>query len=158
MSDQTYFHIGIVVPDLAEAVEHYTRLLGVTFTEPATFHIPRLEDPDPHPHDLVAVFSRQGPPYYELIQAGGDGIFSMRSANCLLYVGVWEDDIPGRIEKLKAAGVGIDAYLKDTDGNPFVIVTAPDRYGMRIEYVGEGAHHAIDEWVATGELPGQVAQ
>jgi len=157
MSDETYFHIGVVVPDLAQAIDYYSDLLGVTFTKPATFEVPRLEDPDPHPHEVVAVFSRQGPPYYELIQAAGDGIFSLRHAGQILYLGVWESDMTARIAALEAAGIGIDAYFKDSEGNPFTIVTAPDPFGVRWEYVGDGAKEAIADWVATGELRGQVA-
>ena len=156
-SANTFFHIGVVVTDLADAIEKYSRVLGVTFTKPATFHVPRLEDPEPHPHDVVAVFSQEGPPYYELLQASGDGVFSAKFANQILYLGVWEHDMVARIAQLKADGIGLEAQFKDSEGNPFAIVTKPDVLGIRIEYVGDGAKGAIEEWVKTGEFTGEVA-
>ena len=35
MLDHVYYHIGILVRDYEEAVEHYSRLLDIKFTEPA---------------------------------------------------------------------------------------------------------------------------
>jgi quinol monooxygenase YgiN/catechol 2,3-dioxygenase-like lactoylglutathione lyase family enzyme len=155
----TFFHCGVVVRDLDEAMARYSKLLGVTFTEKATFHVPRFEDPEGHPFDVVAVFSREGPPYYELIQASGTGAFSERFADQILYVGVWEPDVPGRIERLRQAGVELEAVLKGSDGVPFVCLTKPHAlFGARIEFVGTGAEAGISHWVETGVFEGEVAK
>jgi catechol 2,3-dioxygenase-like lactoylglutathione lyase family enzyme len=146
-----FFHIGVIVEDLAEAVARYSEVLGVTFTEPATFHIPCLEDPDPHPFDLVAAFSMTAPPYYELIQAQGDGICSVENANRLLYFGIWEHDMAKRMEELEKQGIGLDARFRtDPTATPFAIITKPDLLGVRIEYVDATAEQAIHDWVWTG--------
>ena len=122
----SYFHIGVVVPDLAAAVAHYSDVLGIRFTEPATFKVPRLEDPEPHPGELVAAFSMTEPPYYELIQAAGDGIIAARNAGRILYFGAWEADMAGRLATLRAKKVGIDALFRmDADSPPFAMITAP---------------------------------
>lgn len=153
-----FFHIGIVVKDLEKAVDRYSKILGVTFTEPAKFHIPRFKDPDPHPFDMVAVYSRQGPPFYELIQASGDGLFSAKNADQILYAGVWEPDVKNRIQFLKDNQVGIDAILADSQDEPFVVLSAPEGLGIRIEFVGDGARPLIEEWVETGKFTGTVAK
>jgi quinol monooxygenase YgiN/catechol 2,3-dioxygenase-like lactoylglutathione lyase family enzyme len=151
----SFFHIGIVVPDLAAAAARFSEVLGIRFTEPATFHIPCLEDPDPHPFDLVAVYSETAAPYYELIQADGDGIVSLKNAERLLYFAVWEPDMEGRIAALKKQGIGIDAYFRtDPASTPFAMITAPDLLGVRMEYVDVSAENAIDQWVWTGKYPG----
>ena len=106
----TYFHIGVVVDDLPAAIEKYSRVLGLTFTEPAHVHVPRLEDPVPHEHLVYVAFSKDGPPYYELIEAAGDGIFSKRFANQILYLGMWETDMAGRIAALEAEGIGLEEH------------------------------------------------
>jgi len=31
----SYFHVGIIVPDLSAAMAHYQDMLGIRFTEPA---------------------------------------------------------------------------------------------------------------------------
>lgn len=153
----SFFHVGMVVPDLDKAVAHYSDVLGISFTEPAVFEIPRLEDPDPHPFKLTAVFSRTEPPYYELIQADGDGIVSAAHAGKILYYGCWEPDMAGRLERLQAQGVGIDALFRmDADATPFAIITGPDLLGARIEYVGVEDLAPIEEWVRTGRFPGGI--
>jgi hypothetical protein len=61
MPPQSFFHVGIIVPQLDHAVARFSDVLGLKFTEPATFHIPRLEDPEPHEGKLVAAFSMTQP-------------------------------------------------------------------------------------------------
>jgi quinol monooxygenase YgiN len=151
----SFFHIGVIVEDLAQAVIRFSEVLGVKFTEPATFHIPCLEDPDPHPFDLVAAFSMTAPPHYELIQAQGDGICSIENANRLLYFAVWETDMANRMKELERQGIGLDAtFRRDRSSPPFAMITKPDLLGVRIEYVDATAEHAIDDWVWTGRYEG----
>jgi quinol monooxygenase YgiN/catechol 2,3-dioxygenase-like lactoylglutathione lyase family enzyme len=153
----SFFHVGMVVPDLDKAIAHYSDVLGISFTEPAVFDIPRLEDPYPHPFKLTAVFSRTEPPYYELIQAEGDGIVSEAQAGKILYYGLWETDMAGRLERLRSQGIGIDALFRmDVGSPPFAMITAPDLLGARLEYAGIEAKEPIEEWVATGRYPGGV--
>jgi quinol monooxygenase YgiN/catechol 2,3-dioxygenase-like lactoylglutathione lyase family enzyme len=154
----SFFHTGIVVPDLEKAVARYSDVFGIEFTEPATFEIPRLEDPDPHPAKLVAVFSRTEPPYYELIQAEGSGITSAAHAGKILYYGVWEPDMRSRVDRLNEQGIGIDAAFRSGPGAvPFALITAVDPVlGTRIEYVDTADRGPIDEWVRTGRYPGGV--
>jgi quinol monooxygenase YgiN/catechol 2,3-dioxygenase-like lactoylglutathione lyase family enzyme len=150
----SFFHIGTVVPDLDKAVARYSDVLGVEFTEPHVFDVPRLEDPYPHPFKLTAVFSRTEPPYYELIQAEGEGIVSAAQIGKILYYGCWETDMDGRMEKLRAQDVGVDAVFRPGPGaTPFAIITAPDLLGARIEYVGIEDVGPIEEWVRTGRYP-----
>jgi len=73
-----YYHIGIVVRNHEEAIEHYANLLDVKFTEP-TDTVLCIENPATQQNEnlkVVAAYSRSRPPYLELIQAGGNGIFS----------------------------------------------------------------------------------
>ena len=154
----SFFHTGIVVPDLERAVARYSDILGIRFTEPAVFDIPRLEDPDPHPFELTAVMSMTEPPWFELIQADGDGIISAANAGGILYYGIYEDDMAERLEQLDKQGVRVDARLKmDADSVPFVVITGPDLCGGRIEYVSSEDRAPLEEWVRTGVFPGGVA-
>ncbi|WP_426565354.1 VOC family protein [Angustibacter sp. McL0619] len=150
-----YFHTGIVVDDLEEAVKYYSDSLGVRFTEPGTFDIPRLEDPDPHPFELTAVLSMTEAPFLELIQAAGDGIISADKCGQIFYHGYWEDDMDARLERLTEPGApGVEAVFRMEQGStPFAIITRPDRYGTRIEYVGAQAADPLTAWARTGVLP-----
>jgi catechol 2,3-dioxygenase-like lactoylglutathione lyase family enzyme len=157
MPAPSYFHVGIIVPQLESAIARFSDVLGIKFTEPATFHIPRLEDPDPHESQLVAAFSMTQPPYYELIQADGNGIISAANAGRILYFGVWEADMAKRLDLLEQQGVGLDALFRmDANTPPFAMITKPDLLGARIEYVTVDDQPAIEEWVRTGKFPGGV--
>jgi quinol monooxygenase YgiN/catechol 2,3-dioxygenase-like lactoylglutathione lyase family enzyme len=152
-----FFHTGIVVPDLEKAVARYSAVLGIQFTEPAVFDVPRLEDPEPHEFKLTAVMSMTEPPYYELIQAEGDGIVSAAQCGGILYYGLYESDIAGRLEQLRAQDVAIDALFRmDGDRPPFAMITGPDLLGGRIEYVDISDREPLTEWVRTGKFPGGI--
>lgn len=154
---ESYFHIGIVVTDLEAAMARFSDALGITFAQPATFHIPILEDPLPHEWDLVAAFSMTQPPYYELIQAAGDGITSRTHAGKILYFAVWEPDMAKRMEELDRLKIGIDAKFRmEAKKPPFALITKPDLVGTRIEYVDISDKTAIEEWVKTGKFPGGI--
>lgn len=150
----TYFHIGIVVPDLKKAIEDFSRILGIKFTNPEHFHISRLEDPEPHSHDPYVAFSREGPPYYELIEASGDGIFSAKHQGKILYLGVWEKDMAARVKALEEEGIEIDAWFRNEEGSiPFTVITSPQgQLGIRMEYVDQNVQSTIEQWVHTGSI------
>ena len=152
-----YFHTGIVVDDLEEAIRHYSDTLNVQFTEPGTFNIPRLEDPDPHPFLFTAVLSMAEPPFLELIQANGTGIISPEKCGNIFYHGCWESDMAGRLAWLNDKGPGAEAVFRmEEGGTPFSMITHPDKYGNRIEYVGTEAAEPLIEWARTGTLPGGI--
>jgi len=153
----SYFHIGVVALDLEKAIARYSDVLGIRFTEPTTFKIPRLEDPDPHAGTLVAAFSMTQPPYYELIQAAGTGIIAPANAGRILYFACWETDMAGRLAALREQKIGVDALFRmDAASPPFAMITAPDLYGARIEYVDASGRPPIEEWVRTGKFPGGI--
>lgn len=155
----TFFHTGIVVPDLDKAVAYYTDTFGIAFTEPGVFTIPRLEDPEPHPFELTAVLSRTAPPYLELIQAAGEGIVAEDKCGRILYHGYWEPDMAARLAWLKTEGPGVDAVFRmDEHSAPFSMITAPDPFGNRIEYVGTEAADPLTEWARTGVLPTGIGE
>jgi quinol monooxygenase YgiN/catechol 2,3-dioxygenase-like lactoylglutathione lyase family enzyme len=150
----TFFHTGIVVPDLEKAIAYYADTFDMRFTEPGVFTIPRLEDPHPHPFALTAVLSRTDPPYLELIQAAGDGIVAADKCGQILYHGYWESNMAGRWASLTADGPGVDAVFRmDEHSVPFSMITSPDPWGNRIEYVGVEAADPLTEWARTGVLP-----
>lgn len=150
----TYFHIGIIVPDLKKAIADFSRILGITFTNPEYFHINRLEDPEPHSHDSYVAFSQEGPPYYELIEASGDGIFSSKHQGKILYLGMWEKDMAARVKALEKEGIEIDAWFRNEEGGvPFCVITSPQGpLGIRLEYVDQGVQSTIEQWVKTGSI------
>lgn len=154
-SAETYFHIGVIVPDLAKAMETYSRVLGLTFTQPAWNTVPWLEDPEPHEQLVHVAFSEDGPPYYELIEATGTGIFGPQQEAQILYLGIWEEDMDARMKILAEQGIGLDAVARTGEGaTPDWIITKPDLLGIRLEYVNTADRSGIERWVHTGVFTG----
>jgi hypothetical protein len=128
----------------------------VKFTEP-TDTVLCIENPLTQQTEnlkAVAAYSRTRPPYVELIQAGGNGIFSEKNAGQILYFGIWESDLEARIKKLKEQGIGIDALIRPAcDKPPTAVITAPDKMRIRMEYLSSSLRLATEAWVITGKYP-----
>lgn len=156
MFDSPYYHIGIVVHNYKEAVGYYSNRLDIKFTEP-TDSVLCIQNPGTQYTEsikVIAVYSRSRPPYLELIQANGDGIFSAKNAGQILYFGMWESNIESRIQKLKQQGVGIEALISPECGKPAnAIITVPDKLGIRMEYLSTSLRLATEAWVLTGKYP-----
>ena len=152
MSLDTFFHIGIIVPDLKKATSHYSKILGVDFTRPSNMKA-YIDGPNNSSYEqtVIACYSRSKEPYYELIQASGDGIYSEKYSNQIFYFGIWEPDMNQRLDTLRQQGIGIAAIMKEKDdGPPIAIITEPDIMGARIEYVSVSFKAIIEAWVLTG--------
>ncbi|WP_113701746.1 VOC family protein [Nonomuraea lactucae] len=153
---QSYYHVGMVVPDLEAAIDRYSEVFGVTFTEPAYTISPYLED-----NGRVFTNFRQRQalsqtrePYFELIEATGAGIFGPHNVGRILYYACWEDDMPRRMALLKEQNIGIESVVRmDADSAPIAIITAPDLFGTRIEYADVSTRAYTEEWIRTGKLP-----
>lgn len=149
-----FYHTGIVVPDLEKAVARFSDIHDIEFTEPLVYEVPWVEDPEPHPLEVASVMSRTGPPYYELIQANGDGIFSLANSGQILYHGIWETDMAVRLDFLREHGIGIDATFRlDASSLPHAVFTEPFLEGTRIEYVDVSSREILLEWIRTGKSP-----
>jgi hypothetical protein len=146
MQPVSFFHAGVIVPNLEKAIARFSDVLGIEF-----------EDPQPHPGKMVAAFSMTAPPYYELIQADGDGITSIANGGKILYFGIWESDMARRLEELAKQVIGWDALFRMAPtATPYAMITKPDLLGTRIEYVEDTAREPIEQWVRTGKYPGGI--
>jgi catechol 2,3-dioxygenase-like lactoylglutathione lyase family enzyme len=156
MFDSAYYHIGIVVHDCDEAVAHYSDVLNIAFTERSD-SVLWIENPQTQQTErtpFVAAYSRTRPPYVELIQASGEGIFSETNAGRILYFGIWEADLEDRIQKLKQQGIGVEALISPESGSaPTAFITLPDKMGIRMEYLSTSLRLGTEAWVLTGKFP-----
>lgn len=149
-----FFHIGVIVDDLNQAIQYYQDTQGLRFAEPATktFNVTNPQTGDSEVVDLTVTYSRSGPPYLELIQAVGDGLFSISNGQQIWYYGLWDRDINQSIAKLKQANQLIDGIIS-SESEPEAIITAPDAYGVRYEYVPIQLQGIIKAWTFTGKVP-----
>lgn len=154
MTAVPYFHVGILVADLEQAVERFRDVLGVDFAEPVYQDCEYFEQPGRmEPLRLHLTYSVQGPPYYELIEAQGDGLYGLHHGAGLHHVGIWEPNCEDRINELLTKGMVKEAVLYRQDRTIIVAFTHPERlHGVRIEIADEGLREGHEAWLAGGEF------
>lgn len=149
-SYENLYHMGIVIPELAPAMSEMSDQLGLTWAPPRAFPVNVHEEGELRAYDVLATYSTQGPPYFELIEAIGEGVWSPAMAGGLHHIGVLAADPLAEIARLEEAGYQIEVQAVSPEG----IVTGPtyllNRYGVRVEVNGEAARDMVAEWVASG--------
>jgi catechol 2,3-dioxygenase-like lactoylglutathione lyase family enzyme len=123
MTVSTFFHVGILVRDLDEAIPRFERVLGIKFLTPKPFaldqfvDVAHFGDEEPHPWEGRAVYSRQGPPYYELLEAKGHGAFSLDNRDeGVHHLGMLVNDSHGRRVAMANDDVQVSARGLGADG------------------------------------------
>ncbi len=152
MVNLPYAHICVLVDDLEAAIERYS-LLGLTFMEPRIVHVERLvENGQEKSIDLRVVFSHQGPPHWELLEAVGDGVYGPQHVDGLHHVAVLDPDPAGRRDELVRQGFREVAAQYRPDGSIIVIYLDPaNLHGIRIELLDARVQDAIQAWLAGDE-------
>jgi hypothetical protein len=150
MTDEPPFvHLGIVVQNLEEAMARFERL-GITFMAPRVVHVDRLvEDGRETSLDLRIVFSLEGPPQWELLEAVGDGIYGSQHIGAIHHIAVLDHDPERRVEALLGEGFRLTAAQYRLDGSMIVGYLDPVGLdGVRIELMHEPVQDVIMTWVS----------
>ena len=144
MTAPAYYHVGIIVADIKEAMARFGANLGCRFAEPFDFPVEAFADPVPRPLTVHAAFSQGGPPYVELIEGHRDeGFFRIDLGERLHHMGVWADDIEAQVAALEATGSTREASIS-IDGKLAVWFGTPaSHHGTRLELVTS----AQSEWL-----------
>jgi hypothetical protein len=134
--EASYYHFGVIVKDLAEAIPRFSMMFGRDFGEPLEFPMDAFADPVPRAATVNASFSKGGAPYVELIKGHDDkGFFRIDLGERLHHIGRWEDDVEGRVKELEAAGFEREASIT-ANGTLAVWFGSPATlHGTRIELV-----------------------
>ncbi|MCW2615084.1 MAG: hypothetical protein JWN08_2078 [Frankiales bacterium] len=98
------YHVGIVVPDARAAMQQYSDALGFTWTELGDSTLDVVVDGRAREARIAATYSREGPPYLEIVQELSGGVWAA-GALALNHVGMWTDDLEGSVRRLEAAGL-----------------------------------------------------
>jgi catechol 2,3-dioxygenase-like lactoylglutathione lyase family enzyme len=150
MSERTYFHVGIYVDDMSEAIERYSKALGLTFVEPIMCGIPNLYDGGrEYALELPLCYSHQGPPYYELLEMTGEsGLYGRQNGEGIHHLGLWDPDIAATVERLRQQGIEVEA-AQYTPEREFVAAYFPPGalHGVRVELVDERRRPMMEEWI-----------
>jgi hypothetical protein len=151
--EKLFFHVAILVEDIDAAIVDFSRTLGLTFHPPIRAEFSRLEDPDAHASFCRCTYSQDGPPHVELIEANGDGLFSIKHGEGVHHLGFWSDDPEGRCSFLADAGVHTGARTVGVDGVTYSWFNQPEElHGVRLEYLNTAQREVAETWMKTGYL------
>ena len=132
-------HVGVLVPDLEEAIARWSAATGYTFSPIARYRTPRYSDHSdeaPHFHDARMSFSLEGPPKIELLEVTGSGTHGIEQAGIhhLGFRGF--DDPAARLAELQLIGIGSDGLSRDEQGRLLLCFTDKrDLDGIRLELI-----------------------
>ncbi|HUP72455.1 MAG TPA: VOC family protein [Acidimicrobiales bacterium] len=142
------YHVGVLVRDIAEARRRFAAVLGISFgpVEPRV-----LNYADGEADEVMLCYSVEGPPYLELIEANGSGLFGLQHPEGVHHIGAWVTDGSNHCAALGSQGVSVDRQLQAVDGpygrsENFVWFNAPgDLHGVRFEFVDDSMRAALED-------------
>jgi hypothetical protein len=127
------FHIGIIVPNMETGMEEISSRFGVTWPRP------------PGPAEVLArtkegtgplasrfVYSAEGPPWFELIEAVPGTVWAAQASN-IHHMGAFVDDMDAEIERLIAEGNELEMETVDEQGNRVSVSYINSDLNVRLE-------------------------
>jgi catechol 2,3-dioxygenase-like lactoylglutathione lyase family enzyme len=144
--DLSVYHFGLVVPDLEAAVEQYVAALDFRFAKVREIPFPVLVDGEPRTVELLATYSKDGPPYLELIEERSGSTWAA-DAFGMNHMGFWAKDMTTAMARLEASGS--PGRVRDAS-NPPKISYHQSQHGIWIELVDQSVGaSSLNAWLAT---------
>jgi catechol 2,3-dioxygenase-like lactoylglutathione lyase family enzyme len=152
MTITNLFHYGVLVTNLDEAIDRFGEVMGMTFNSPSDIHLQRLVETTEHPLNFRATYSKQGPPYMELIEATGEGLYAPGQGEGLHHLGLWDPSLAlNKADYLEKKNLEVDAEILLPDGSTFAWYAKPKgAHGVRFEFIDEAARVDLEGWIKTG--------
>jgi predicted enzyme related to lactoylglutathione lyase len=122
-----FWQVGVLVSDIDAAMEQMSAALGLTWGA--------VKTDSTFDSEMKVVFSRQGPPFFELIQGAPGSQWDVTNGSKLDHLAYWVADVEAERERLVALGaeVVVDGPAKGLPLNYHLI----DAAGFRIEVFDE---------------------
>ncbi|MFN0093270.1 MAG: VOC family protein [Dehalococcoidia bacterium] len=145
---ENIYHLGIVVPDIHRAMDELGQQLGTSWSELRTFPVRVTDGGGPLTEYAVqATYSREGPPYLELIGAIGNGIWGVEQAGRIHHAGAYCEDIAKEKARLEALGFVTETHGVLPDGAVGGPIYLSNRYGLRLELAAYSGRSMVWDWV-----------
>lgn len=144
------YHLGVVVPNLERGLAELGQQFGTEWavTREITPTVRMVSGPATF--ELRYAYSRQGPPYLEVIEGRFGSFWTLDGGARLHHVGMFVEDLAKEVARLQAAGMtpelqGVGEDL--TDERPNVFAFFNSAAGVRIELVDIARQAAMEEWI-----------
>ena len=127
------FHIGIIVPNMESGMEEISSRFGVTWPRPpgAAEVLARTKE-GTGPLSSRFVYSAEGPPWFELIEAVPGTVWAAQASN-IHHIGAFVDDMDAEIERLIAEGNELEMETVDDQGNRVSVSYINSDLNVRLE-------------------------
>ncbi|HZE39162.1 MAG TPA: VOC family protein [Stackebrandtia sp.] len=129
------YHIALVVEDLDAAMADLGRTIGLEWNAPFVGGGHLEMDGQVVEGAPRVVFSRQGPPYLELVERVPGTVWAETG---LHHIGLWTDDIAAESANLEDRGAPLEAHGARGDGQRTFFCYHQTASGMRVELVDIG--------------------
>jgi catechol 2,3-dioxygenase-like lactoylglutathione lyase family enzyme len=147
---QRFFHTGVRVTELDEAMAELGPALGVTWAEPRQGEQP-LWTPDggQQTAGLRFTYSVEGPHHVELLEGAPGSVWAAGEGPGVHHSGVWVDDLPAEARSLVAAGWDVvAAQAAPSEGFGVFAYLAPPS-GLLVELVDAAIEPHFQAWWST---------
>ena len=147
------YHVGIVVPDVAAAMAHFTDLLGITWgpvVETEAFPV-REGDGTERIVPNTLCYSTE-PPYLELVQEVPGTVWECNEHSNLHHIGVWVDALPADSATYTELRCPLQLCGRDDDGALVQFAYHRDPLGVRIELVDIAMKPMMEEFMFRAPL------
>jgi hypothetical protein len=139
-----YYHVGIVVPDVAVAQIELSRQLGVTWGP--VLHLDAVEYRNGSGHDIVlptTMCYSVDDPHLELIQEVPGSVWVCNEHSNLHHIGYWSEDLTADSVGLVGSACPMQLCGRSGDSAPVSFAYHRNDSGVRIEIVDAGMREAM---------------
>jgi hypothetical protein len=151
--DGDLFHVGILVPDLASAMDELSAAHGVTWAsvQDRTMDI-WLPGSGAASFRLALAYSCEGPVHFELMQGEQGSPWHAATHTGLHHFGYWTDHVGSETERLLAEGweLVLSTASPDAGYGRFSYLRSPS--GVLFEPINRSSQPRFEAWWAGGEL------
>lgn len=146
------FHVGLVVPDLAKAMDDYSKATGITWHKPQYLELDVLVDGKVVSTSVNFNYSVEGPVQVELCCGPAGSFWDASVYGGLNHVGYWTENFHADLAeflsagwKLRNAGVG-----ENRQPEAFAYVISPQ--GQQVELIDVAMRPMFENWYAGGDF------
>jgi hypothetical protein len=112
-----FFHVGVIVPDIRKGIDDIARRFGASFGEPRKANVRVRYRGVDQQVPVTFVYSRQGPPFIEIIEAVPGTVWEAGAGSRIHHLGVFVNNIEDEIGRLQAEGYEYEAASLGADGS-----------------------------------------
>lgn len=127
-----FFQVGVLVEDIDASREELSRALGIVWSD--------VVERTPGEWRIRVCFSKEGPPYLELIEGPPGSPWDCSGGSRIDHIGYWTPDIERHKHNLEAGGLAID-----TDSSPLFTYQTGRASGLRVELLDDSGRATFYE-------------